>query len=49
MKLIKEIDSKRDRNGVLIKWGKFLCEFCFKEVEMKLGDGMVRYKNRRMK
>ena len=39
MKLIKEIDSKRDRNGVLIKWGKFLCEFCFKEVEMKLGDG----------
>ena len=40
MKLIKEISSKREKNGKLIKWGKFLCIKCGIIVEKRLSNGL---------
>ncbi len=28
MELIKEIESRRNKRGQLVKWGLFLCPFC---------------------
>lgn len=39
MKLIEEIESKRDKKGILRKWGKFLCPFCGQIVKMVLNNG----------
>lgn len=39
MKLIKEIESKRDKKGNLVKWGIFQCPINNEEVEMRLSDG----------
>ena len=41
MKLIKEIESRRDNKGRLNKWAEFLCEIsnCGKIVEMRLDVG----------
>ena len=51
MKLIKEIESTRNKKGYKIKRGLFLCPFCFQEVERELSNGKrqkscgcVRYK-----
>ena len=39
MKLIKKLDTKKDTNGHMIKWGLFLCPYCKKEVEKRLNNG----------
>ena len=31
MKLIREMESKRDKKGKLVKWAVFYCAFCDKE------------------
>src|SRR3989304_6697302 len=42
MKLIKEIESRRDSKGRLMKWAEFLCEIpnCNKIVERRLDNGL---------
>ena len=40
MELIKEIESRREKNGKLVKWGLFFCEFCKQEVEKRLSNGL---------
>ena len=39
MELIKEIESKRDKDGNLRKCGKFKCSFCLQEIERSLNNG----------
>ena len=39
MKLIEEIESRIDKNGILRKWGKFYCEPCKSYVERRLDAG----------
>lgn len=39
MELIKEIESKRDKDGNLRKCGKFKCSFCLQEIERPLNNG----------
>ena len=33
MKLIKKLDTRRNKNGKMYRWGLFLCPYCGKEVE----------------
>lgn len=39
MELIRKIESRRGKKGVLVKWGKFYCEFCKNYVERRLIHG----------
>ncbi len=39
MKLIKLLESRRDKMYKLVKWGLFYCSFCFKEKAMILSNG----------
>ena len=39
MKLIKEIESKRNEKGKLKKWGEFLCPLCLQIIERQLDNG----------
>ena len=39
MELIAEIESRRDKKGILRKWGKFYCEPCKNYVERTLSQG----------
>ena len=42
MELIREIESRKNKSGKLIKWAEFLCEFpkCGKIVERQIGNGI---------
>ncbi len=40
MKLIRKIESKRNKKGKLIKYAIFKCIFCLKEVERQLDNGL---------
>jgi len=35
MKLIKKLDTKRERNGIMVRWALFLCEYCDNEINMQ--------------
>ena len=39
MELIKNLPTKKSKNGRIESWGLFLCLFCLQEVERKLNDG----------
>ena len=43
MKLIEEIESRRDKKGNLVRWGLYKCSnpICNKEVERSLSNGKV--------
>lgn len=41
MKLIEEIESRRDQQGVLRKWGVFWCDFCLEEVIREYYSGLL--------
>ena len=40
MKLIKRLDTKRDNNGRIRRFGLFLCEYCGKKVEKRIDFGI---------
>ena len=44
MKLIREIESRKDKKGVSRRWAIFWCDFCKQEVEKSLHKGL-RYKS----
>jgi len=42
MKLIKKLNTRRDRNNHMARWGLFLCSYCNKEVEKKYYNGKTK-------
>ena len=40
MKLIKKLETRRNKNGKMYRWALFYCEYCNQEVEKRYSDGV---------